>query len=149
MITKKFLRMKYNQNNNIFIIITQYYFKNNFHINSMPNISHGNFFLTEITINWYFNQILMKSRLSKRYLMTFHTQIVIRFKGRPKWARIPIVGLSQTYLSRGSIQVVFLLMWSIKYILPSKSRPTSHPSGRGISPLRLFGIFFTIILKLT
>lgn len=48
-----------------------------------------------------------------------------------------------THRSRGSTQVVFLLLWSIKKILPSTSRAMSQPSGRGISPLRFRGIFRT------
>lgn len=47
----------------------------------------------------------------------------------------------ETYLSRGSIQVVFLLLWSMKYSFPSKSLANSHPSGKGISPFLLLGIF--------
>lgn len=46
-----------------------------------------------------------------------------------------------TYLSRGSIHVVFFVLWSMKYTFPSKSWATSHPSGSGISPFRLLGIF--------
>ena len=38
------------------------------------------------------------------------------------------------YLSLGSTHVVFWLWWSIKYTLPSKSLPRSHPWGRGRSP---------------
>jgi len=49
--------------------------------------------------------------------------------------------LSLTYLSRGSIHVVFRVLWSMKYTFPSKSWATSHPSGSGISPFRLLGIF--------
>lgn len=47
----------------------------------------------------------------------------------------------KTYLSRGSIHVVFLLLWSMKYSFPSKSVAKSHPSGKGISPFLLLGIF--------
>lgn len=49
--------------------------------------------------------------------------------------------INLTYLSLGSIHVVFLVLWSMKYTFPSKSCATSHPSGSGISPFRLLGIF--------
>lgn len=45
------------------------------------------------------------------------------------------------YLSRGSIQVVLWLLWSMKKYFPSKSIACSHPSGRGISPCPLWDIF--------
>lgn len=49
--------------------------------------------------------------------------------------------LVESYLSLGSIHVVRQLLWSIKKRFPSQSIASSHPFGRGSSPLRPFGIF--------
>ena len=43
------------------------------------------------------------------------------------------VQINSTYRSRGSIQVVLFVLWSIKNVLPSKSRPISHPGGSGVT----------------
>jgi hypothetical protein len=45
----------------------------------------------------------------------------------------------------GSFQVVFLVLWSIKYVLPFPSLPFSQPAGSGPKSFILFWLLFKLL----